>query len=172
MVKIEIKWEIDSPVAESWRRVVSSLSSNRADHKNHSYTDVHSSKQGNLVWEAYKEFTVSNQASLCMLQWYQKDPGFCEMQCISSTALHHLLLSEPGRYNDAASRGNCWLAHQEGRGTLATTIHERQRKKRNEKHKMNIPIKVQASVSSQCILLSILLRKLFRNVLQCCVELL
>ena len=107
-----------------------------------------------------------------MLQRYQKDPGFCEMQCISSTALHHLLLSEPGRYNDAASRGNCWLAHQEGRGALATTIHERQRKKGNEKHKMNIPIKEQVSVSSQCILLSVLLRKLFRNVLQCCVVLL
>lgn len=154
--------------------MVSSLSSNRADHKNHSYTDIHSSKQGNLLWEAYKEFAVSNQASLCMLQRYQKDPGFCEMQCISSTALHHLLLSELGRYNDAASRGNCWLAHQEGRGgegkgALATTINERQRKKGNEKHKMNIPIKEQVSVSSQCILLSILLRKLFRNMIQCCV---
>lgn len=57
----------------------------------------------------------------------------------------------------------------EGKGALATTINERQRKKGNEKHKMNIPIKEQVSVSSQCILLSILLRKLFRNVIQCCV---
>lgn len=162
---------MENRASSSWN-LESSLSSNRADHKNHSYTDIHRSKQGNLVWKAYKEFTVSNQASLCMLQRYQKDPGFCEMQCISSTALHHLLLSEPGRYNDAASRGNCWLAHQEGRGALATTIHERQRKKGNEKHKMNIPIKEQVSVSSQCILLSTLLRKLFRNVLQCCVVLL
>ena len=106
-----------------------------------------------------------------MRQRYQKAPGFCEMQCISSTAPHHLLRSEPGRYNDAASRGNCWLAHQEGRGAFATASLERQQKTGSEKEKMNIPIKEQGSVGSRCILLSTLFRKPFRNMLRCCVVL-